>query len=292
MRMSLPTVSIVTPSFNHARYIEATIQSVLGQDYPDLEYIVVDGGSKDSTVQILRQYEHRLKWISEPDEGQADAINKGFGRTSGQILGWVNSDDTLAPGALAAVGEFFSSHPDVGAVYGDADFLDAEGQVIGRCQHIEEFNRHRLVHYSDFIVQPAAFFRRDVFDAVGGLDVKLNWAMDYDFWLKASRKAEFQYLPKVLANYRWLGGSKTGEGGAERLAEVERVARRYGAAGLPAYFRLEAARMHLANGNFAKALAAVATSPRAMGSLLSLKTWKIIAMGQRLRAKAKEHSKA
>jgi glycosyltransferase involved in cell wall biosynthesis len=284
--MSPPTISIVTPSFNHGRYIETTIQSVLNQDYAGLEYLVVDGGSKDSTVETLRHYEHRLKWISEKDQGQADAINKGFGRTSGQVLGWVNSDDTLAPHAIQTVGDFFAKNPDVGIVYGDADFIDAEGEFIGHCQHIEPFDRRRLLHYSDFIVQPAAFFRREVFEAVGGLDATLNWAMDYDFWLKASAKARVEYLPRVLANYRWLGSSKTGGGGAARLKEVEKVASRYGAGGLPAYFRLEAVREYLVNGKYGAAMMEVITSPRAVKSLFSARTWRIIRMGQVLRKRS------
>ena len=217
--MSPPTISIVTPSFNHGRYIEATIQSVLNQDYPGLEYLVVDGGSKDSTIETLRHFEHRLKWISEKDGGQADAINKGFGRTSGQVLGWVNSDDTLAPHALQTVGDFFAKNPDIGIMYGDADFIDGEGEFIGHCQHIEPFDRRRLLHYSDFIVQPAAFFRREVFEAVGGLDASLNWAMDYDFWLKASAKARVRIF---AAGAGELSVAREQQDGGRRRGETQR----------------------------------------------------------------------
>jgi glycosyltransferase involved in cell wall biosynthesis len=283
MSQSLPTVSIVTPSFNHGEYLEVAVRSVLDQDYPRLEYLVADGGSTDASLEVVKKYESRLRWISGPDHGQADAINKGFSRMSGQILGWLNSDDAYAPGAIAAVVEVFARHPDVGVVYGDGEFIDAAGNLIGRCQHVEKFNRHRLLYYSDYIVQPAAFFRRDLFEKARGLDAKLNWAMDYDLWLKFSRQTRFEYLPRVLANYRWLAASKTGAGGAARLVEVEAVARRHGAAGLPAYFRLEAARMYLTEGRIVPAMAAVLSSPRAMRSLLSLRTWRIIWMGQKLR---------
>src|SRR5262245_25211876 len=124
MSQTTPLVSIVTPSFNHARYIEATIRSVLAQDYSPIEYAVIDGASTDGTVEILRRYQDRIAWVSEPDRGQTDAINKGFARTRGQILAWLNSDDTLKKGAVSAAVEFLQSHPDVAMVYGDANFID------------------------------------------------------------------------------------------------------------------------------------------------------------------------
>jgi glycosyltransferase involved in cell wall biosynthesis len=300
MTDALPTVSIVTPTFNHGQFLKAAIDSVLDQDYPRLEYFVADGGSTDQTLEILAGFEPKLRFCSEPDHGQADAINKAFARTSGQILGWLNSDDTLAPGAVLAVARFFAQHPDVGVVYGKAQFIDASGKTIGPCRHIERFDRRRLLHYSDFLVQPATFFRRQIFDQVGGLDPALNWALDYDLWLKAAAITRFEYLPRILANYRWLGTSKTAGGGAARLREVECVARRHGASGLPAYFRLEAVRMYLqealdqlrrrhlgvAAAKTAAAASTVLSSPRAMRSLLSARTWQIIWMGQVLRHRA------
>src|SRR5437762_13389355 len=163
MPNALPTVSIVTPSFNQAQYIEATIRSVLEQDYPAIEYSVMDGASTDGTLNVLRRYEGRLRWVSQRDAGQADAINKGFAQTSGEILGWLNSDDTFARGAVAAAVKFLLDHPNIAMVYGDADFIDRSGRYIGKCAHVEPYDRHRLVHYSDFIVQPAVFFRRSAF---------------------------------------------------------------------------------------------------------------------------------
>jgi len=199
-------VAIVTPSYNTGRYVGATVRSVLEQGYAPLDYLVMDGGSTDETVEVLKSFGARVRWVSERDKGQSDAINRGFGQTRGEVLGWLNSDDTYAPGALRAAAEFLAAHPDVAMVYGDADFIDASGQRIGRCQHVEPvFNPHRLLHYSDFIVQPAAFFRRSAFEAVGGLDPSLNWAMDYDLWLKfAAAGFKVAYLPRALANYRWL----------------------------------------------------------------------------------------
>src|SRR5579862_6343243 len=293
---TLPSFSIVTPSFNHAKFIGATIQSVLDQNYPRLQYKIIDGGSTDGTVEILKTFP-KVEWSSEADRGQTDAINKGFGGATGEILAWLNSDDTYAPGALMAAAEIFAARPDVVLVYGNADFIDADGKIIAPCAHVEPFNFHRLLCYSDYLVQPAVFFRRDAVESVGGLDASLNWAMDYDLWLKLAKKGKFVYLPIVLANYRWLGGSKTAGGGMERIEEVRRVAMRHGAPGLPAFFHLEAVRLHLANclgdlrgarllsafGHAMKGIASLVSSPRAIKSLFSVKTWRIIRTGRKLR---------
>ena len=232
------TVSVVTPCFNPGRHLGATIESVLSQDYPHIEYLVMDGGSTDGTLDLLRSFGDRVRWISQPDRGQADAINRGFSRTAGEVLAWLNADDTYAPGAVRAAVEFLAENPSVAMVYGNADFIDANGNLIGPCAHVEPFNRHRLIHYSDFIVQPAAFFRRSAFESVGGVDADLHWTMDYDLWLKLAERHTIQYLPRVLANYRWLGGSKTASGGWNRLDEIRSVLRRHGA-GTPAFVRLE-----------------------------------------------------
>jgi glycosyltransferase involved in cell wall biosynthesis len=300
--MPEPSFAIVTPSYNTGPYVGATVRSVLDQQYSPLDYLVMDGGSMDETVDVLKSFGPHVRWVSERDQGQSDAINRGFAQSRGDVLGWLNSDDTYAPGALRAAAEFLAAHPDVAMVYGDADFIDAAGRRIGRCQHIEPvFSRHRLLHYSDFIVQPAAFFRRSAFEAVGGLDPSLNWAMDYDLWLKfAAAGFKVAYLPRVLANYRWLGASKSAAGGWGRLNEVDRVARRHGARRTPAFFRLEKVNMHLlaaweaaraarpinAINSLARATANLVTSPRAIRSLLSPLTWRVIYTGQVLRARA------
>lgn len=300
--MVTPSFAIVTPSYNTGRHVGAAVDSVLDQDYAPVDYVVMDGGSTDGTVDVLKSFGPRLTWVSERDRGQADAINRGFARTRGDVLGWLNSDDAYAPGALRAAGEFLAAHPDVAMIYGDADFIDAAGNRIGRCAHVEPvFRRRRLIHYSDFIVQPAAFFRRSAFEAVGGLDPSLNWAMDYDLWLKfAAAGFKVAYLPRVLANYRWLGDSKSAAGGWGRLREVDAVARRHGARRTPAFFRLEKVNLHLteardaarlgdvssAAASFARATGNLVASPRAMWSLLSPRTWRVIYTGQVLRKRA------
>jgi len=298
------TVSVVTPCLNPGKHLAATIQSVLSQDYPHIEYLVMDAGSTDGTPDLLRSFGQRVRWISEPDRGQADAINKGFSRTGGEVLAWLNADDTYAPGAIRAAAEYLAEHPEADMVYGNADFIDGEGNLIGRCAHVEPFNRNRLIHYSDFIVQPAAFFRRSAFEAVGGVDASLHWAMDYDLWLKLAERHTIRYLPRVLANYRWLGASKTASGGWKRLDEIRAVLRHHGAAA-SAYVRLEcvnafmqeaveaikAADVLRAVERTGRAAVALLVSPRAIASLFSLHTWRIIYMGQVLRKRGEKGSK-
>ena len=298
------TVSVITPCFNAAAHIRATVESVLAQDYPHVEYLVMDGGSTDGTLDVLRSFGQRVRWISEPDRGQADAINKGFAQTHGQILAWLNADDTYAPGAIRTAADFLANHPDIAVVYGNANFIDAEGKLIGPCAHIEPYNKHRLFHYSDFIVQPAAFFRRSAFQAVGGLDPNLNWTMDYDLWLKLARDRSMQHIPQVLADYRWLGESKTASGGWKRLEEIRTLLRRHGC-GTPAYVRLECINAHLqdavagvrrgqpgtAAANVVRATATLLASPRAMRSLFSPHTWRIIYTGRVLRRSGKSETR-
>jgi glycosyltransferase involved in cell wall biosynthesis len=284
----LPRVSLVTPCYNAAPYLRAAIDSVLGQDYPDIDYLVMDGGSTDGTVELLEEYGGKIRWISEKDNGQADAIARGFEQTSGAILGWLNADDVLKPGAARAAVDAFRSHPGAALVYGNADFIDAAGRTLGPCTVVEPYCLHRLIHYGDYIIQPAAFFSRRAYLAVGGLDRSLNWAMDWDLWIRLARKYDVVFIDRDLASYRWLGSNKTAEGGLDRLREVEEVAGRYGCAGLPAYFRLEKARLlasrasqdmkQLRLGNMLKNLAgtaeAIFTSWSATKSLLDPHIWR------------------
>lgn len=240
---SAPRVTLVTPSYNARPWLRAAIESVLAQDYPNIEYLVMDGGSNDGTVELLGEFGDRIRWVSERDGGQADAIARGFERASGAILGWLNADDVLKPGAVRTAVAALQSHSGAALVYGHADFIDAGGAPIGPCTVVEPYSRHRLLHYGDYIIQPAAFFTRAAYTAVGGLDTSLHWAMDWDLWIRLSRQYEVLAIEEELASYRWLGSNKTAEGGHARLREIEAVARRYGCEGLPAYFRLERARL-------------------------------------------------
>jgi glycosyltransferase involved in cell wall biosynthesis len=202
-----PLVSIVTPSYNQGRYIEATIQSVLQQDYPNLEYLVFDGGSTDDTLAVLRRYDGSLLWVSEKDRGQADAINKGFHSARGDILGWLNSDDTYLPGTVRRVVEYFQTHPDVGMVYGEGYHVDAVGQIIER-YYTEPFSFKRLAEIC-FICQPTVFLRAEVVKAIGPLDIGLRYCLDYDYWMRVAKHFRIGYLGEYLANSRLHLETKT-----------------------------------------------------------------------------------
>jgi glycosyltransferase involved in cell wall biosynthesis len=197
-----PLVSIVTPSYNQARYLEQTIRSVLEQDYPNIEYLVADGGSTDGSLDLIRRYADRLAWwVSEKDRGQTDAINKGFARAKGDILAWINSDDTYEPHAVAEAVEFLVSHPEVGLVYGNANYIDENGSPLGHFPAAQtDFRRLRrgYVH----IPQQAAFWRADLWREVGPLDPSFYFAMDYDLWVRLAGRTSLQYVPRLWANFR------------------------------------------------------------------------------------------
>jgi glycosyltransferase involved in cell wall biosynthesis len=208
--MSTPLVSIITPSFNQARYLEATIQSVLTQDHPRIEYIIVDGGSTDGSVDLLKKYSDRLAWwVSEKDRGQTDAINKGFARASGDILAWLNSDDTYQPGAVTAAVNHLQSHPEVGMVYADCTYINEEGRVIGKFPAAQT-DLARLRTGYVHIPQQTMFFRADLWKKLGPLDPSFYFAMDYDLWTRIARSAELKYLSgQVWANFRIHTSGKT-----------------------------------------------------------------------------------
>jgi glycosyltransferase involved in cell wall biosynthesis len=202
-------VSIVTPSYNQARYLEATIQSVLGQTYPNIEYIVIDGGSEDGSAAIIQKYADRLAyWVSERDQGQTDAINKGFAKAKGEVLAWLNSDDTYEPQAVAKAVAYLQAHPRVGMVYGDANFIDQHGRIIGRFparQTSYKKLRRGYVH----VPQQAAFWRAELWRQVGPLDPSFYFAMDYDLWVRLARVSKVHYQPEVWANFRLHSEAKT-----------------------------------------------------------------------------------
>ncbi len=206
---NLPLVSIITPSFNQARFLEETIRSVLEQDYPKIEYIIVDGGSTDDSTEIIRKYSDRLAWwVSEKDRGQTDAINKGFAHATGEILAWLNSDDTYLPEAIYEAVAFLQSHPDVGMVYGDANLINEAGGVIGKFPAAQTDYR-RLRQGYVHIPQQASFWRAELWRQVGPLDPTFYFAMDYDLWVRLARVTRLQYYPRLWANFRLHGGGKT-----------------------------------------------------------------------------------
>lgn len=207
---ALPVVSVITPSFNQAPYLEATIQSILGQDYPRIEYIIVDGGSTDGSVDIIRKYESRLAWwVSGKDDGQTDAINKGFARATGQVLAWLNSDDTYEPHAVGQAAKYLYEHPEVGMVYADCNFINEAGQRIGKFPAAQT-DLARLRTGYVHIPQQTMFFRAGLWKQVGPLDPSFYFAMDYDLWTRLASRTQFQYLPgQTWANFRLHTSGKT-----------------------------------------------------------------------------------
>jgi glycosyltransferase involved in cell wall biosynthesis len=224
----MPLVSIVTPSFNQARFLETTIRSVLEQSYPNLEYIIVDGGSTDGSREIIERYADRLAWwVSERDQGQTDAINKGFARARGEILAWLNSDDTYQPQAIADAVAFLQARPEVGMVYGDANLIDESGLVIGKFP-ARQTDYRRLKRGYVHIPHQAAFFRASIWRQVGPLDPTFYFAMDYDLWVRIARLALVQYEPHWWANFRLHDTGKSVVADDRCWPEMLRVHRRDG----------------------------------------------------------------
>jgi glycosyltransferase involved in cell wall biosynthesis len=219
-------LAIVTPSFNQGRFVERTIASVLDQAYQPLEYVVCDGLSTDSTSAVLDRYAGRLRAIVERDSGQANAVNKGIRATSGDVIGWLNSDDVYCPGALVTVAAYFARHPDVDVVYGDATLIDSNDRVIGR-YYTRPWDP-RLLPRRPYLCQPAVFFRRRVVERFGPLDESLQFNIDYEYWLRlVSGGARFAYLPVTLASSRVHDQTKTSTGGVRIHDELNHVLKRY-----------------------------------------------------------------
>ncbi|HEY5993176.1 MAG TPA: glycosyltransferase family 2 protein [Gallionellaceae bacterium] len=223
----LPKISVVTPSYNQGRFIEDTILSVIGQGYPNLEYIVIDGGSTDETVEVLKKYDDKITyWVSEKDSGQASALNKGFARATGDILCWLNSDDMYLPGTL----KYISTRLDI----------SRPEMLIGNCVHIREGTgaaigsdivsdcRRHDIAWCSYVIQPSSFWTRAVWEAAGKLDESLNYALDWDWFIRAKMaKAEFIAVERHLSVYRIHAAHKSSFGGETRAKELGGVYKRY-----------------------------------------------------------------
>lgn len=226
----LPRITLVTPSFNQASFLETALRSVLAQNYPDLEYIVMDGGSTDGSVEILRRYqEHFAYWTSEPDGGQSDALNRGFARATGTVLGWLNSDDLLLPEALHAVGAYFAAHPECHFLTGDGVFVNADDTREVFVAQGAAYTFNDLLHYyaDNYLPQPAVFFSPEAFQRAGGLDTSLHYVMDVDLWLRMRRNFALHYLPRRLAKMRLHDMAKSQHQGQAASRAVVQVTQRY-----------------------------------------------------------------
>lgn len=244
-------ISVITPSFNHGQFIERTIGSVLAQQGGfELEYLIMDGGSTDETPRILEKYAGRLRYEISPDAGQADAINKGLRQATGDIVGWLNSDDLLMEGALERVARVFSGNPGVEWVHGRCEIIDDAGRPIRRW--ISLYKHWRCKRYSfgrllteNFISQMTVFWRRELLEEIGYLDQSLDYAFDYDYWLRLAGRSEPVYISRHQACFRWYATSKSGAGFREQFREDFEVARKHAGRRRLALFhkRLKTARM-------------------------------------------------
>ncbi len=235
--MTGPRISIVTPSLNQAAFLPRTIESVLGQtgDF-DLEYLVLDGGSTDGSVDVLRRYEGRLAYRVEKDRGQADAINKGLRAVTGDVVGWLNSDDLLYPGALARVAAAFAARPDAAWLHGGCEIIDEHDRPIRRW--VTAYKDFRCRHYTrrallveNFVSQMTVFWRRSALERVGLLDDSLRYSFDYEYWLRLSALGDPIYLPDRLAAFRWYTSSKSGANFERQFGEDLEAFRRHAPAG-------------------------------------------------------------
>jgi glycosyltransferase involved in cell wall biosynthesis len=238
-----PLISVVTPSFNQGNFIEDTVRSVLEQDYPNIEHIVIDGGSTDNTLEILQRYDGRIRWLSEPDKGQADAINKGLQMANGQILAYLNSDDAYLPGALRIVAESFAAHPEVGLVYGDCYAVDQRGQQYGLIKG-HPFNVQRMIMRGEFVPQQAAFWSRRAMGLVGVFDPTLHFCMDHDFFIRIGQKFPAIYIAQPLANFRFHADSKTVSREEKHWRESMLVSQRYGLSRRSVWYWIRTLRHH------------------------------------------------
>ncbi len=230
--MKEPRISVSTPSFNQAPYIEQCIRSVQEQDYPDVEHIIFDGGSTDGTLDVLRRYDGVVRWKSEPDKGQSDAINKGFRAATGDIVGWINSDDWYCRGAFRAVADYFATHPETDFVYGNNLFTDADGQVLRRYRTMP-YRWEWLLWTGLLIPQPGFFVRRSVLADCGLVDVALHNVMDFEWWLRIARKHPPHFIDRYLAFFRVHANSLSGSGRLDHRWHSERWTSQQKHAGRP-----------------------------------------------------------
>lgn len=229
-------IALITPSYNQGCFLRRTIESVLSQQDVAVEHVIVDACSTDDTLSVLRSYPG-LRWVSEPDSGQANAINKGFGMTEARILGWLNSDDYLEPGSLHSVVEAFVSHPETDLVYGDVQFVDLHGRHLSTVSG-ETLTPWGLRRNPDLIRQPGMFFRRSLWERLGGLREDLHLVFDYDFFLRAVLEKPFHHIPRVLSCYRHYKTTKSTSLQSKQALELFQVAVRHRTMSVPLLWKV------------------------------------------------------
>jgi glycosyltransferase involved in cell wall biosynthesis len=247
----LPSISIVTPSFNQAEFIERTLDSVLSQSYPNLEYIVVDGGSTDGSVEIIRKYEKYLAWwVSEPDRGQTHAINKGLMRATGDWVGWQNSDDIYLPGALKLAAQTMSSQPSCGVVAGGLHMIDSSGRLLRELRYVTPTWRSMLAE-GMVIANQSSWWRRELHQTVGMLEEGLSCAFDYDWYLRLLRHTKAAYIDRALGALRMHAATKTVLMQPQHTREYQSVIERWGRPSMleRRYFQIRRALKTIINGH-------------------------------------------
>lgn len=227
MDTTYPKISIVTVSFNQGQFIEDNILSVINQNYPNVEHIIIDAGSTDGTIDILKKYDNYLNWTSEPDKGQSDGLNKGFKKATGEIIGWFNSDDRIPLGALHKVARFFIENPDEIAVVGNQSIIDENGELI-RVVKSRSYSYDYLVNHARGITQNSTFFKKEVFEKTGYLDETLHYAMDRDLFIRIAKIKAMPYIPETLGEFRLQEDAKTAKGSFYFSKELIKIRKKYG----------------------------------------------------------------
>jgi glycosyltransferase involved in cell wall biosynthesis len=219
---SLPLVTVITPAYNQGVFLRDTIESVLSQDYPNIELLVLNDGSTDNTEEILKEYTGRIKWETQPNMGQTPTINKGWKQTTGEIITWLNSDDTFLPGAVKAGVEYLLAHPETGIIFSDSLFTEADGKPLHCTAPAPGFTHFEFVKKCENpISQPSAFIRREIIYKVGDLDPSYYYFMDWDFWLRAGLYYKIDYTPGLWSTYRLHADSKTVSQSKRAAPELE-----------------------------------------------------------------------
>lgn len=231
-KSNYPKITIITPSFNQGHFIKETIDSVLKQKYPNLEYWVIDGGSTDDTVKILKSYGKKIQWVSEKDSGQTHAINKGLARSTGDIIAYLNSDDVFLPNTLFTVAGYFVGHPDAQWLTGDYYIIDEKGTkiqsfVVEYKKLLRMFSSFTLLSIANYIIQPSTFWRADVVKKIGTFNQKLRYCMDFDYWMRLYQRYPLHVVDTPFSLFRIHAASKGGSQYIKQFAEEHDVVQKY-----------------------------------------------------------------